>query len=179
MLIGTGPSDLYVAANTLLDAANEACATTVGGAFSRAYVSPGLPPWDCEQLTVHVGGALLGDTAPLQPPLQVGVREGANRAVRLVAFTITALRCCVPVVGNVGPKIPSPIAISACAEQVDSDLWAIWNHLAALQRNGDLFPPAKTRDLFFDPAVAVSTSGGIAGWQTQYRVTMPGYEETP
>lgn len=176
--VGTGPADLYTAASQLLDAANEACAQTTGGGFSRAYVSPGLPPWDCEQLTLHVGGAQLGDTAPLQPPLQPGVREGSDRALRLVAFTITPLRCCVPVVGGQGIKLPSPDKISACAEQVDSDLWAIWNHLASLKRNGLIFPPAKDRVMFFDPAVAVSTSGGVAGWQIQVRVEIPGYPES-
>jgi len=181
VLVGTSPTDLYVAAQDLLTAASDACdtvpdaGTTKGGHIVRQYVSPGLPPWDgCPQLTVHVGSAVLGDTAPLQPPLQPGVREGANRAVRLVAFTVTVLRC-VPVIGNVGPKTPSPQTISDAAQVIDSDLWAIWNHLAALKRAGLLFPPDKTRVMFFDPAVAVNTSGGTGGWQLQFRVEMPSY----
>lgn len=176
ILIGTGPSDLYDAATELLSAAGDAVATTVGGAIGRQLISPGLPVVDCVQLSVHVGAAALANTAPLQPPLQPMVREGANRAVRLVQFTITPARC-VPVIGNVGPKFPSPASISQAALEIDSDLWAIWNHLAYLKRNGLLFPPAKTRAMSFDPAVPLNTAGGFGGFQLQVSVEMPGYPE--
>jgi len=149
---------------------------TDAGVQARQYVSPNTPSWDCEQLTVNVGTAAVGDTLPLQPPLQPGLREGANRAVRVVAFTITSLRC-IPVVGNVGPKLPSPAAISAAAKVIDDDLWAIWNHLATLKRQGLLFPPAKDRVMFFDPAVPLQAQGGIVGWAIQVRPEMPAYEE--
>jgi hypothetical protein len=176
LLVGTGPSDLYDAAVDLLTAAVEAVATTAAGAQPRQLISPGLPVIDCEQISVHVGAAALANTAPLQPPLQPMVREGANRAVRLVQFTITPARC-VPVIGNVGQKFPSPASISASALAIDSDLWAIWNHLAYLKRNGLLFPPAKTRAMSFDPAVPLNTAGGFGGFQVQVTLEMPGYPD--
>jgi hypothetical protein len=100
-----------------------------------------------------------------------------NIALRLVQFTVTTLRC-VPVVGGQGVKLPTPAAMSAAAKTVDDDVWAIWNHLAYLKRNGLLFPPAKTRAMFFDPAISVLTQGGIGGFQLQFRVEIPAYPET-
>lgn len=175
ILVGAGPSDLYDAAADLLAVCADAVASAPGGPIPRMYVSPGPPPWDCVQLTVHSGGMQLADTAPLQPPLQPGVREGANRAVRLVQYTVTVIRC-LPVIGNVGPKVPSATAIAQAAQITMSDCWAIWNTVAAAKRDGTLFPPAKTRTMFFDPALALSAEGGMTGWQLGFRVELPGYE---
>lgn len=171
-------TDLYDACFDLLVAAAEAVGTTPGGAIDRAYVSPGPPAWDCEQLTVHAGGPAVGDTAPLQPPLQPGHRVAGTGMVNIVEMTVTVLRCCTPVPTSEGEGIiiPSAQGIAEAAELSLADLWAIWNHVATRKRNGTLFPPAKTREMFFDPAVALNTQGGCSGWQIQMRVQLDGYE---
>lgn len=175
--IGVGPDDVYNAAIDLLAAANEACLQALGGAFERAYISPGAPIVDCEQLTVHANGIGLGQTLPLQPPLQPFLREGANRAVRIVSYVITTARC-VPVVGNVGPKLPDPANMSSAAAILNSDLWAIWNHLAYLQRTNQLFPQNTTRVMNFNSAVPLQTAGGFGGWTVNLDLELPGYSET-
>ncbi len=167
-------TDLYDAAEQLLAACLEGIALGPGGPISRSYVSPGQPPFDCEQCTVWVGGPSLSMTAPLQPPIQPMVRVGAGRQVNQVQMTCTVIRC-VPVIGNVGPKFPGPSKIDLASQAIYGDCWAIWNHVATLKRNGTLFPPAKTRFMGFDPAVAVLTSGGFGGWNLQFSVELDGY----
>jgi hypothetical protein len=169
-------TDLYDVSRELLEACAQALALTPGGAIDRAYVSPGVPAWDCEQLTVHAGGPVVADTAPLQPPLQPGRRIEEVGMVNLVTITATVIRCCVPGPEAEGQTIYFPPAedLDAVAKVILADCWAIWNHVATLKRAGTLWPP-KTRELFFDPAVAVGASGGCAGWQMQMRVQLDGF----
>lgn len=169
--------DLHAAADELLIAASEACALAPGGAMSRVYVSPGVPPWDCpDQLTVHVGPAIaVAETLPLQPPLQPMHRVGEGRHLNLVTMTVTALRCVNVMLPDQGRLIlPDPAALEADAVVINGDVWAIWNHLATRKRNLTLFPP-KVREFAFDPALPVITEGAIGGWQVQCRVQVDGY----
>lgn len=173
-------SDLYAAAAELLKASEDAVLHYApGGAIDRAYVSPGPPAWDtAPQLTVHAGGPAQADTAPMAPPLQPAHRVTQQGSVNLVTFTITVLRCAatMPERGGVA-SFPTVPALNADAYATLGDLWAIWNHLATLKRAEALYPP-KRREMFFDPAVAVNTSGGIAGWQLQIRVELDGFATT-
>src|SRR5665811_316733 len=87
-------TDLFDLAKEYLQACEAAVATTPGGPIARSFVSPGLPAWDCcPQLSVHVGGPVIGDTMPLAPPLQPGHRFEDTGTVNLVALTATVLRC--------------------------------------------------------------------------------------
>lgn len=170
-------ADLYAAAAELLAASGAALAASPGGAIARAFVSPGPPAWDCcPQLTVHAGGAVAADTAMLQPPLQPGHRIDQGILVNLVPLTITVLRC-TPIIEGEGQKmrLPEPADLDAAAAMTIGDLWAIWNWLAARKRDETLFPP-DSRELFFDPAVALNTAGGCSGWEIQVRVTLGGYQ---
>lgn len=165
-------TDLYDMCAEYLDACNEALVDTPGGAIDRAFVSPGPPAWDCcPQLTVHAGGPAVGDTMPLQPPLQPGERLEVG-IVTLVAMTATILRC-TPTVEE-GGDLPSAHGLDVSAAETLADVWAIWNHIATLKRAGTLWAP-KTREVFFDPAVSLNSAGGCAGWQLQIRVFLPGY----
>lgn len=168
--------DLYAAARELLEA-TQAALVLEGAPVDRAFVSPALPALDCcPQLTVHIGGAAEGDTAPLQPPLQPGHRTPQVGVVPLVQLTVTIVRC--SPVQDAGGNPPAASAIDATAEATAADLWAIWNHLRTLHREGLLFtapagPPG--REMYFDPAFPLNTAGGCAGWQIPLRVSLGGY----
>ena len=176
-------TDLFDLCHELLEACSEALAFTPGGTIDRVYVSPGSPPWDCTQLTVYAGGPVVGDTAPLQPPLQPGHRVDDVGQVNLITLVATVIRCCVPMptTDNQDVWFPPADEIEAVARQTLADVWAIWNHVATRKRNGTLFawpdrPNHQTRECFFDPAFPVNTSGGCAGWQMQFRVQLSGYD---
>lgn len=172
-----GPLSLYEAARELLVACEEAVALTPSGAIARAYVSPGPPAFDAiEQLTVHVGGPVIADTAPLQPPLQPFHRVAGTGMVNMVALVVTVLRA-VPVPTQYEgelPVWPEPYWLDAAAQATISDLWVIWNHVATLKRNGTLFG-GRCREMTWDPAVSVNTEGGCAGWMLTLRVQLDGY----
>lgn len=173
----SGPTALQDAAKEYLAAVQAALATTDNPPLDRAYVSPGVPPWDCSQVAVYVGSAVEADTAPLMPPLQPAHRVGGHRMLNMVTLTAVVIRCCVPTPTGEGPNLLFPAAaeMQAVSDQTNADLWAIWNHLAQMKRAGTLFPPVR-REFIFDPAVPTATSGGCAGWQVQVRVELDGYK---
>lgn len=172
-------NDLYLLCREYLDACEAAVALSPGGAIGRAFVSPGPPAWDCcPQLTVHAGGPAEGDTAPLSPPLQAGHRPEVG-IVNLIAMTATVIRC-VPGLQDGSDLLPSPEDIEAAAVATLGDVWTIWNHLLTLKRDGSIFAgpydgDPHQREMFLDPAVALNTAGGCAGWQLQIRVQLGGY----
>lgn len=169
-------TDLYDLLNEYLGACHAALADTPGGQIDRRYVSPGIPAWDCpEQLTVHAGGPAEADTLPSAPVLVQGRRSDVTAAVNLIAMTATVLRC-VPVSQKNGQP-PAAAALDAAARETTSDVWAIWNHLRSRVRAKSIFLTASgdVRELILDPAAAVLTQGGAAGWQIQIRVALDGY----
>lgn len=172
----SGPSDLFDLCVEYLDAAAAGVATTDAGALNRVYVSPGVPAFDCEQLTVHAGGPAEGDTLPLQPPVQPGFRDLGVGSLHLINLTATVVRCIANPQGK-QPVIPTAAQLHASAKKVNDDVWAIWNYVRAKHRAGQIFtrPDGQGRPLIFDPAVAVATSGGFAGFQVQIRVQLDGY----
>ncbi len=147
-----------------------------GGPIDRCYVAPGVPAWDCcEQLTVHVGGPAIGDTAPLLPPLQPGHRVQQTGTVNLVTVTATVLRPSpVPTQYEGGLEAPDVSDLEEAARATCGDVWTIWQHLKTLKRNGTLFAP-DTREMYFDPAVSLTTQGGCSGWGMQFRVQLDGF----
>jgi hypothetical protein len=173
----SGPSALQEAAKEYLAAVQAALATTDNPPLDRAFVSPGVPSWDCGQVAVYVGTAVEADTAPLMPPLQPAHRVGGHRMLNLVTLTAVVIRCCVPTPTGEGPNLlyPSAASMQEVSDQTNADLWAIWNHLAQMKRSGALFPPQR-REFIWDPAVPTAISGGCAGWQVQARVELGGYK---
>lgn len=165
-------TDLYDLCREYLDACADAVKLGPGGDISRVYVSPGAPAWDCpEQLTVHAGGPIPGDTLPLSPPLQPAHRIAGGDLVNMIAMTATVLRC---VPGIQGTKLPTASQLEDAAKNTLGDVWAIWNHIATLKRADQLWAP-KTREVMFSPAVSLLTQGGVAGWQLEVRVQLGGY----
>lgn len=171
----TGPTSLYQICREYLVACEQALALTPGGPIDRSYVSPGPPAWDCcEQLTVHAGGPSIGDTAPLQPPLQPGHRVVGTGTVNLITMTATILRPSPTLMADgEGWETPDPADMDAAAQNTCADVWTVWEHLKSLRRQGVLWPPP--RELFIDPAVPLQTAGGCSGWQIQVRVSLDGF----
>jgi hypothetical protein len=170
--------DLYALCREFLQASADALLDAPAGPIDRAFVSPGPPAWDCcPQLTVHAGGPAPADTEPLAPPLQPGHRIQDGVLLNLVTMTATVIRC-TPTVPEGSTGFPDAADLDASAEELLGDVWAIWNHIATLKRAGSLWGP-KTREVFFDPAVALNAAGGCAGWQMQVRVQLDGYRTTP
>lgn len=169
-------TDLFDLCAEYLAAVEAAVATTPGGAIVRAYVSPGNPAFDCPpQATVHAGGPIEGDTAPLAPPLVAGERTRVTDAVFLIQMTATVIRCTPTLTEEAG--FPSATELETSANETLSDVWAIWNFCRDQIRQGLLFAsPSGRREVFFDPAVAVPIEGGAAGWQIPVRVQLGGYK---
>jgi hypothetical protein len=176
-----GAEALYDAAWELLQAASLAVAGSPGGPIKNQAVWPGAPSYDCvPALYVHAGNAQVGDTYPLQPPLQPMQRVRSTGQVELVSFTITVLRC-VPVLRGAGQTLALPVmaAINKSASETYGDLWAVWNGLIAQYRDGTLFAsPSHRREFMLDPAIPVRTSGAAGGWEIGVRVQIPGYSSS-
>lgn len=171
--------DLYQLARELLEACEAAVALAPGGPIPTSFVSPGSPPFDCPpMLTVHVGTVGQTDTIPTSPAQQPGFRVQTTGHVNVAAFVVTVLRC-TPTLREVagGFALPSPAKLEQSAEEIEGDLWAIWNHLATLKRQNLLFA-GLCRAAYFDPAIPVPIQGGAAGWQLPVRVELDGYATT-
>lgn len=175
-MAGIGSGDLYACASEYLAVCVTALNTTAAGAPARAFVSPGVPPWDCpDQLSVHVGGPALADTLPFGGALEPGHRIAVQGMVNLISLTATILRCA-PLPDNLGNP-PSVAAMNAVAAQTTADLWAIWAGVKAAKKALTLFPP-RERELFIDPAVSLNQAGGVCGWEINIRVQLDGYTVT-
>lgn len=171
--VGTNHTGLAVLCQEYLDACVAALAQTVDGAPTRAFVSPGPPSWDCcPQLSVHAGGPVVADTAPLQPQLAPMHRTADGVMVDVILMTATVLRCDATM--DAPELMPDPASITAVAAQTNSDVWAIWNYIANAKRLLVLWPP-KEREFAFDPAIAQKQEGGCCGWEIPIRVQLSGY----
>lgn len=169
-------TDLWDAASEYLEACKAALDATPYGAPPRSYVSPGVPAWDCVQVTVHVGGptggAMVADTSPISPSLAPGHRIVVSSEVDIVTLTATVVRC-VPSMTE-DADFPAASSLDSSSAETLSDLWAIWNYVKQQKRADALFPP-RTREMVLDPAVTLPEMGGFGGWQIPIRVQLDGY----
>lgn len=164
--------DLFDLAQQYLDAVVLALADTPGGAPSVSYVSPGLPAFDCDQVTVHVGGPIIAPTTP--PGGALGIDHRVTVAeVDLIRMTAIVIRCC-PVFDDDGNPPPAADQ-TAAARQTTSDVWAVWAHVKDDVRNKTLFGSANCREFSFEPAIPVNIEGGLCGWQIPMHVQLDGY----
>lgn len=178
-MAGTGSEDLHALAVEFLAACVESLDTIplanpgLAGAPERAFTSPGIPVWDCcEQLTVHVDGVSESATSP--GGLATGRRATFSR-INLVGLVATITRC-IPVVGGTQlDALPEIEDMTAAAEQIHADGWALWNHIYNMIRAGDLF--ALCDEVFWDGLRAVQPLGGCGGWTLAFRVQLDGYED--
>jgi hypothetical protein len=172
-----GISDLHDLCLEYLDACDAALAETDAGSLTRTYVSPGPPAFDCEQLTVHTTGPAQADTLPLIPPLAPGLKPRLQGRVYLASLVATVIRC-VPVLEQQGQTqlLPDPAAMEAAAKTLNEDMWSIWNHVGHLVKENLLFADnGHRREVFFEPAIPILTSGGFGGWEILLRVQIGGY----
>ena len=171
--------DLFAAAEELLLATAEALDTIPDqlgtgflGAPERQLIAPGLPVHDCcEQLVVWVNPVGAGARSPgtLAPDFQI-VRP---------TFRVHATRC-VPS-GRIVQKRyipPEAASITAAAEQIYADGWALWNHcFNLLNAEPDALLFTKCGDLVQWGMIAIQPGGGCGGWEMQFTVALDGYAE--
>lgn len=172
--VGTDHHGMQVLCQEYLDACIAALAVTTDGAPTRAFVSPGPPSWDCcPQLSVHAGGPVIADTAPLTPSLATAHRVADGLQLNMVLMTATVLRCAPDL--DEQAEFPDPSEITAVAAQTNQDVWAIWNYLSDAKKALAIWPP-KEREFSFDPAIAQAQEGGCCGWEIPIRVQLSGYK---
>lgn len=162
-------------AEQLLAVAVAALATTDAGAPAVQFVSPGEPALDCpEMVAVHVTGLQVEPTQPATPAPAAGHRQQAPGMVQLAGFAITISRCA-PGPNPPRSQLPPADAISAVARQTNQDIWAVWNHLYWLARDGSLFGGACS-EFYFDAPTPLTISGQSAGWVARLRTRIDGYQ---
>jgi hypothetical protein len=173
-LSGIDPSDLSDLCQQLLTACISSLETipvlvpTYGGAPARAFVSPGSPALDCcEQLAIYVSS--IGDS-PITGPVPSAPKAKINN-VTLVAITSR----CIPMPDDRGNP-PTAEAQSAAADQIHLDMWALWNHLFNMLREGLLFN--QCGHVEFVGITPLIPSGGCGGSQLVIRVSLDGYQES-
>lgn len=166
-MAGVGPGDLDALALEVLTASVAALDTIPGtaglsgllGAPARQAISPGEPPADCEQVTVHA--ATVGEA-------NVGKDSRTNQ----LALVVTVYRCVPTPDARMNP--PSVEKIETAGAQTNADVWALWNHLWNKIRAGCLL--RKCRPVTMS-ARAKPQQGGFGGWQVTLGVQLDGYEE--
>jgi hypothetical protein len=153
----------------LLDACVAALDTTDAGAPDYRCLSPGLPAIDCpEGLWVHIAGLAEENTQPGTPSPVTGRRTRFGQLI-LATLIVTATRC---MPGD--QTIPSAADLGAVYTKTSQDMWAIWNHLYRLIRDGQIFDGNCSVN-HFDVGAPLGISGGSAGWTFQVRPQIDGY----
>lgn len=173
---GPGAASLYNAASRLLEVAADALDTLVTlnlrGCPQRAYVSPGLPAFDCEQLTVHV--AAMGEevTSPLSPNPATAQRQKFGR-VNMVTFTTSIVRCLTAVTDENTP--PDAGKEDADALQLNCDGWTIWEAFYWHARAGTLLGDDLCRLVRQQASHPVDPSGGVGAWIINTQLEVGGF----
>lgn len=181
-MAGTGPTDLYDLAALFLAEAVDALdtiptyATSLDGAPDRAFVSPGRPALEgCDQLTVHTQNVLDAQTG------QGGLNDGRRnvQAKRNHIRLLITIDRCVEDNRSGQQNLTQPYLaddLDAAAQQVNADVWALWNHIYNGWRSGEFLTVCD--ELFFEGATALPEEGGRAGWVLTFRVNLDGYDES-
>ena len=171
-------ASVHEVASELLTTCEAILATTVGGPVQRAYLYPGLPALDfaCDQVAVYQTGIQDEQTSPLSPIPQVGHRRALSW-VNLVSLTVMAARC-IHVGGTAGGGYtpPGPAVLTADAEKVMEDGWALWCGISAAIRNDDLFG-GTCNDIKLLGMVPMLPQGALAGWTLTIQFELGGIPE--
>lgn len=172
----TDVQTLHDYAVELLEACNEALATTPAGAIERAFVAPGTPALDCcPQLTVNVAGLGLENTSPTTPVTAPAHRLTTTGQFILASFQVTVARCVHISEDNAQAiMLPSPGELTEDAKVINADIWAMWNAVAAKVAAGELFG-GRCKAIYFDPPTPLETAGGCGGWIWMLRPSIDGY----
>ncbi len=178
------PLDAQALAVEILHASEQALDTiplsdpALEGAPDRSFVSPALPAIECcpggGQLTVHIASVT---DAPIESGLRMGKLSPGKRTH--VLYIITIARCVVDDRQGLLTALDSPLRAEdqqATADQTNTDIWALWNHLYNLWRADLLFTLCS--EVFFEGAFPLPESGGCAGWTLAVRTILDGYAES-
>lgn len=167
---------LHEAAQEFLDACEAILATTVGGPVARAFLSPGLPVFDsaCDSVSVFAQGITDEQTSPLAPIPQVGQRRRLAWQ-NLATLSAQAVRC-ISVGGNTtgGYRAPKAEVMTADAQKVMEDGWALWNGISTAIRDEALFG-GTCNDIKLLSMTPMLPSGQIAGWTLTVQFQLAGY----
>lgn len=159
---------LQTICNDLLTAAADALTKNLSDASDprteppeRQYISLGPPPWDCDQLTVHVSGLR---SSQRQQPSDLG---GTNCAIIPLATCVITLLRCIPHT-SLNEPIPTTTALVDAGEALTVDGFSIHRHLTQLWAAGDLFPDFPELDcdaVLWRPGLQpLAPQGGYGGW---------------
>lgn len=136
-------------------------------AFDNAFVTPGPPAWDCQQITLHMGN--LRHSGPFTEgqgrPLKAG-----HPAVPTVDFIITTLRC-IAVQDDSG-RSPDPDVIAADGARLLRDADILWYGTLGLITTDSLVTSVFCPTMTMVGLVPVGPSGGLAGHQLTIRTTL-------
>ena len=161
-------SSLWESAGEVLLIAEDAVATTVGGAIERSYVAPSEPSFDCcPMLSVYVQGLAEGGTLSGPGGLSTGHRTMVGSVI-LATYVIHVIRCA-PTGGN---GLPSLAQMEASAREVQEDGWAVWNRIRSAIKCGEIF--GECQEVFFDGETILPEQGGCVGWQFLLRASIDG-----
>lgn len=169
-------ASVHEAAQTLLDLTVSLMTGTVGGAPALAYLYPGLPAFDspCDQACVWNSAITEEQTSPLTPIPVVGGRPGRGW-LNLVTLSAFAGRC-VKVGSSTGGGYATPKAavMTADAEKVMEDGWAIWEGVHYAISGQNLFGGV-CQDVKFAGMSPITPQGALAGWVLSVQFELAGY----
>jgi hypothetical protein len=165
-------TDLYEKAAAFLLASQESLAFTPSGPPDRAYVSPGQPAIDCEQLVVW--NESLNESQFLAGSGAESRAKAINRGGLAKATIRIQITRCVPLPKQSGGKLtwPAPADLAASALQIDEDGWALWLGISAAIRDGDLAEQCSGAERL--GAEKMPLQGGFGGWLFGFRVPLEG-----
>lgn len=166
-------ADLFGMALELLQRSNDALATTPSGAISRAFVSIGEPAFDCcPQLSVNFVTIDKDLASPNQAPLD-RLHRLRGGSVNITSWAVSMIRC-VPGPGPNGEP-PTATALTASAEDVFADGWALWNELQRDLKDGVLWAGFPCRELWISPMLPIAPQGNCAGIRFLLQAQLGGY----
>lgn len=165
-------TDLYEKAAAFLHASQQALAFTPSGPPDRAYVSPGQPAIDCEQLVVW--NESLSESQFLAGSGAESRAKAINRGGLAKATIRIQITRCVPLPKTSGGRVtwPTPAELDASALQIDEDGWALWLGLNDALKHGDLHEACSGAERL--GAEKMPLQGGFGGWLFSYRIPLEG-----
>lgn len=152
-------NDVHDIAVRLLDKAKDVLTNEP----DRAFVSPGEPAFDCEQLSIQVRSVGAGGKFPADKG------ENFKAYIPHADYRIEVLRC-IPTTDDKG-RAPSISALTDAAEIHNRDLQELFTGLAALHTAGELLP-AGCDLAHFQNATPSQPSGGVLAARVDLRVTL-------
>jgi len=158
-------------AQELLTLCDTVLTATPQGTIDRQYISPGPPALDCATLCVWVTS--FGDDAIASGDARRTGHQHIYGWLNLIGFSIIIVRDCVPVSGPQMGSAPLADDLTAAAETIVADVWAIWDEIPKAMEDDVLFG-GRCSELYMDSAVALQTSGQLAGFQIDLRAAIRG-----